>query len=337
MSTSLLVLVPVALLFIVSGLCFVGCSLNTRGSEYDPDNPNPKPDPETKPPTKYSDKDVLADPSVVIAYWPLDEKTPLDDTKPLTAHDAAGANDGEYKHKGNAMGLYFPCPEIPGPPTSAPEDGFLSLGVESIVPGDTKQPGDDPKDPTTGMQVRGAFVTVPFNAALNPSVFTLEAWVKPEWDPAVPAIRTIVDSRDNIGGPIHGFVLWVNQAGNWEAAFGDANGGFLLATASKADLSQPSHVVLTFDGTNAVIYVNAVPTAPFQMAAAYSPNTTQDLVIGAGEPWLDDRMGGTGDQFFPLYPFNGVIQDVALYNIVLTPSMIETHYHHGKGEEWPAP
>ena len=333
MSMSLLVFVPVALLFIVSGLCFVGCLLDS--SAYDVDKPNP----EDKPPNNYSDTDVLVDPEIVAAYCPLDEKSPTDGTAKLTARDALGANDGEYKHKGNAPKL-FPCPAFqlaPGTDT-AEEIGFLSLGAEAIVLGDAEQPPADPLVLKTGMQVRGAFVTVPYSATINPAVFTVEAWVRPEWDGSVPAYRAIVDSRDNVGGTIHGFVLWVNQAGNWEAAMADVDGNFLFATAGQAAFGETAYLAFTFDGTNAALFVNGVKASqPMSLPAAYSPNTTQDLVIGAGAPWLDDRMNSTGDNFFPIFPFNGVIQDVAIYNTVLVDSAIEIHFYHGNGKEVPAP
>jgi concanavalin A-like lectin/glucanase superfamily protein len=335
MSTSLLVFVPVALLFIVSGLCFVGCILDTSGTGVGTKPPDEKP----KPFTTYSDNDVLADPSIVAAYWPLDEESPADGSMKLTAHDALGANDGLYKHKGNAPDL-FPCPAFSVGPgaDSAAEIGFLSLGVEAIVLGDAEQPPADPPVLKTGMQVRGAFVTVPYSPTINPGVFTVEAWVRPEWDAAVPAFRTVVDSRDNVGGTIHGFVLWASQAGNWEAAMADVDGNFLFATAGQAVLGETAYLAFTFDGVNAALFVNGVKASqPMSLPAAYSPNTTQDLVIGAGEPWLPDRMNSTGDNFFPVFPFNGVIQDVAIYNTVLDDSVIKTHFDDGSGKGPPTP
>ncbi len=338
MSTSLLVLLPVALLFIVSGLCFVGCILNTEGYGFG----DPKPDPETRPPSKYSDTDVIGNKNSV-AYWPLSEPSPPDDSVKLTADDAVGTNDGEYKHKSNAGNLYFPCPIfpiVPGVIDSAPALGSLSLGTESIVPGDSVQPGNDPNILTTGMQVNGAFVTVPAASAINPPVFTVEAWVRPEWDEAEVASRAIVTSQSSDAGT-HGFILWVNNAGNFQAIINDGtSSGSATVTAGKATPNTITHLVLTFDGANASIFTDGALSggpSPLPAGSSYSPNTTEPLIIGAGFGYLDDRVSGMPASAFPLVPFNGTIQNVAIYNAVLDASVIMTHFNHGNAKEDPAP
>jgi hypothetical protein len=327
MSVWLLAFVPAALFFIVSGFCFVGCVLQTGGLGGPP---------EPTPFTKYSDQDVIANASCV-AYWPLDEAAPADDTKKLTAHDAKGGNDGEYKHKGNAPDL-FPCPALQIVPglDSAPAIGFLSLGAVSLLPGDAVQPGNDPKVLTTGMEVDGAFVTVPANAAINPPVFTLEAWVQPEWKAGgAAATRAIVTSQSSDASGASGFILWVNEAGNWEGFVNDGtSSGTATATAGPAALGEPTYLAMTFDGTSTSLFVNGMlaggPTA--LPAGPYSPNTTQPLIIGAGFGYLPPRTMGGPDATFPLLPFNGTIQDVAIYNKVLTDEDILQHFNDGSGK-----
>jgi hypothetical protein len=339
MTATLLVLVPVALLILVSGFCFVGCVLDTTGTGFDPNKPDPdKPDPKPEPFTTYSKDDVVGHPDIA-AYWPLNEPTPPDDSIKLKAHDALGLHDGEYKHKGNAADLYFPCPTFPivaGVVDSAPAIGSLSLGVESLLPGDAKQPDNDPNILETGMQVNGAFVTVLAASEINPPIFTVEAWVRPEWTPGeAAASRAIVTSQSSDTGT-HGFVLWVNNAGNWEAIINDGtSGGSATATTlEQAELNIPSHVVLTFDGTNASIFINGERKAgpsPLPAASSYSPNTVEPLIIGAGFGYLDDRKMGVPDSAFPLVPFNGTIQDVAIYSAVLSDDDIKKHSDDGSG------
>ena len=84
-SNLLLMLLPVALLFVVSGLCFVGCALNTKG--VPPDF------------TTYQDSDVLANPNC-IAFWPLNEGsgTLAEDTK---GKQLGNEHDGTYHDKVN--------------------------------------------------------------------------------------------------------------------------------------------------------------------------------------------------------------------------------------------
>ncbi len=339
MSTSLLVLLPVALLFIVSGLCFVGCGLNTMGTGFDPDNPNPKPDP--VPFTKYSDTDVIGNPNCV-AYWPLSEPSPPDGSVKLTADDAVGTNDGEYKHKGNAVGL-FPCPDFTvdpaGPIDSAMALGILTLGVNGIVPGDTNPPYDDPNALTNAMTVDGGFVNVPANSVTNPPVFTVEFWARPEWNPATAkaAYRAVVDSRDQGGGQFFGFVVWVNQKGLWEAQLGGTGAGNYVIVPGPAAKFDTTHVVLTCDGTTATLYINGAPAPANSLpTGSFAPNTTKPLAIGVGAPYLPERTQPSDNNFFPLFPFNGTIQCVAIYNAVLSDTEIKTHFDHGSGKPDPA-
>jgi hypothetical protein len=158
--------------------------------------------------------------------------------------------------------------------------------------------------------------------------------------PAVPAYRAIVDSRDNVGGTIHGFVLWVNEAGNWEAAVADVNGNFIFVTAGAAVMKKTTYLAFTFDGATgtAALFTDDIKTTQqMPLGATYSPNTTQPLVIGVGERYLTDRMNGTGDLFFPIFPFNGVIQDVAIYDSVLPDTTINSHQVDGSGNGPPEP
>jgi hypothetical protein len=332
MTASLLVFVSVALMVVVSGFCFVGCVLNTHGTGVDPNKPdpdNPDPDPKPVPFTKYSG--TITSRGDCIAYWPLDEASPADPAGIIKAHDAVGGHDGEYKHKTNAPGL-FPCPDYTNSLTvhSAKAFGTLSLGTQTLLPGDAVQPANDPNDLTTGMEVDGACVVVPFSADLNVGVFTLEAWVRPEWDPAVKATRFVFDSRD--GGGLRGFLLNANDDNEWQGVLADVNGNFTTAKNGTAMKSKIAHLVLTFDGSQAVLFVDAVAGTPVTIPAAYSANTTKRLAIGAGGPFFDDRMNSTGDAFFPLFPFNGTIQDVALYNSVLSDTDIQKHFDDGSGK-----
>jgi hypothetical protein len=345
MTASLLVFVSVALLVLVSGFCFVGCVLNTHGTGVDPNKPdpeNPNPNPKPKPYTKYSDDDVINNPSC-IAYWPLNDSGPLNASgSQNVAIDAGGkaknnAHNGEYRSNVTHPGL-FPCPQYTldpaGPVDSALAPGDLTLEVPGIVPGDTNPPYDDPDNRTTAMTVNGGFVIVPPNSVVNPSTFTVEAWVLPGWGMAPPAYRTIIDSRDQGGGQFFGFVIFVNESGNWEAQLGGTgNGNYAIVPGGSASLSDATYVALTCNGTKATLFVNGTEagSASLPAGSSFAPNTVKPLVIGVGAPYLTDRMNSVGDNFFPLLPFNGTIQCVAIYDSVLSATDIETHYDHGKG------
>ncbi len=337
MSSLVLVFVPVALLFVVSGLCFVGCVLQTGGLGGDPKPPEPKPF------STYSDTDVI--PSCV-AYWPLSEAAAVAGEPVATAiaKDVKGNNDGNYTHKGNAPAGMFPCPGfqiIPGL-DSAAAIGFLSIGVESIVPGDAVQPANDPNVLTTGMQVDGGFVTVPVSGVINPaSKFSVECWARPEWTADdSPAFRAVVDSRtvDNSATVFTGFAVVVNEDGNWEAQLGvEGISAFVLVTGDMATLSESNHVVLTFDGNDAALYVNGGPPVTKPLGGTFAPNTLSPLVIGVGAPWFTTRTPGAPNSTFPVLPFKGTIQDVAIYDTVLDATTVNTHFQDGSGNGPPTP
>jgi hypothetical protein len=337
MTVSLLVLVPISLLVLVATFCFVGCVLNTHGlgdpNKPDPDNPDPKPEPFTN----YSK--TVTDTDGVLAFWSLNEASDIA-AKPVAmakADDIIGGHTGNYTHKGNAPDFY-PCPgmNLAAGVDSAAANGFLSLGVESIVVGDAKQPGNDPSILSTGMQIDGGFVTVPFSSDINPlSTFTIECWARPEWDISPPAYRMIIDSRDAVGGTVRGYAVGVNDLGIWEATIHVSDGTSMLVAGGMATLSEPTHVVLTFDGTNAAIFINGTQTsAPTAVpgGATFSSNTTSPFIIGAGLPWLLPREQGGPDLSFPLLPFKGTIQDVAFYNTVLSNADITKHFDDGSGK-----
>jgi Concanavalin A-like lectin/glucanases superfamily len=331
MSASLLVFVPIALFVLVSSLCFVGCTFDTSGLGLPPF-------------TTYTDTDVVGNPAAV-AYWPLSEAVGAATAVDLVGTKKGTPHNGTYKDVTTAP-AFFPCP---GPFAVAPTvhsafaPGTLTLGTMGIVPGDTVQPLNDPNVRTTAMQVEGGFVSVPANSVVNPAApFTIEAWVRPEWDAAAPpAFRVIVDSRDVSGTASFGFALWINEVNQWEAAIG-VNGSpqFVRVTGEKATLSATTHVVLTFDGTNGALFTDGIrtsPMTPLPGGMAFSPNTTKPLVIGVGLPWLPPRMQPTDDLFFPLLPFKGTIQNVAIYNAVLSDQVIMLHRDHGNGVATPTP
>ncbi len=325
MTASLLVLVPVALLVIISGFCFVGCVFDSHGLGQSF--------------TTYSDTDILANPSCV-AYWPLSDSPGQSTALDVVGKALGNPHNGTYKSVLTDPAL-FPCPAFTldpsGPVDSAFAPGTLTIGAPGIVQGDTLPPHDG-KNPilTTAMLCNGGFVTVPANSVVNPGVFTVECWARPEWTAAAaPAFRTVVDSRNQGGGQFFGFVIFVNEAGNWEAQLGGTgSGNFLVVTAGTATLQAATHVVLTCDGTNAAVFIDGAPAASGSFATgAFAPNTVAPLVIGVGAPYLPSRTQPSDNNFFPLLPFNGTIQDVAIYKAVLSNTTISGHAANGKGND----
>lgn len=71
-----------------------------------------------------------------------------------------------------------------------------------------------------------------------------------------------------------------------------------------------SHVVTTYDGVTAWVYVNGVPGDAF-VTTAEMPQTTVPFIIGNAENWAR---------------YTGLIDECAVYDRALTPSEIAAHY-----------
>jgi hypothetical protein len=332
LSAPLFIVVPFGLLAIVALLCFVGCNFHGQALPLW---------------TTYTDGTVLENPAVV-AYWPLSEAA---DTDP--AVDRKAGHNGSYIDPATASSQYpwpaYSIPNAPGPDIqSADAPGSLAFAQTGIVQGDSVQPGNQFDVRTTCIAVNGSYVNVPFNAAFNPPTsFTIEAWVRVDWDANAPhAYRAVMDARDF--NPCTGFGLFAkaedNQPGvyRWEAVIGSGGTTFTVATSDDPpitlnDPSLPSSVTyylaLTYDGPSQtlVLYVDGEQRGPKITPVAYLPNTTQPLWIGAGSPYVPLRPQPPGVLASPLFPFVGAIQDVAIYNAALTSDDILLHYHNGNG------
>jgi hypothetical protein len=336
MSASLVVLLPVILLGIVGVLCFVGCGLDTSGLGAPAF-------------TKYSDTTVLANPAVV-AYWPLSETS---DSLPAVDR-TPNPDNGQYIDPSTLPAIY-PWPDyiLKNPPNpdieSAAAPGSIAFAQPGIVAGDSVQPADDPTKIMPCLVVNGAYVNVPFNAKINPPTsFTVEAWVRVDWDKSAPhAWRFVLDARDL--NPVTGFGIMAkaddSQPGvyHWQAVIG--NGGtdaagftFITSDDPPITLNDPSlpagvtyYIAVTYDGPSQtlILFVDGEQRGPKINPAIYVPNSTKPLWIGAALPYVPMRPQAPGVLASPLFPFVGAIQDVAIYNAALASDVILRHYHNG--------
>ncbi len=335
MSTSLILLIPVALLGVVGMFCFVGCFLDATGLGGPPF-------------TKYTGITVLTNPAI-IAYWPLGETA---DTQP--AAELISGNTGNYIDPTTAPSLYpWPAYSVPNPPNpdipSADAPGTVSFAQPGLVSGDTVQPGNDPAVLTPCVVVNGCYVEVPFNAKFIPETsFTIEAWVRPDWDSnATPANRFVLDSRDL--NPDTGFALFAqavdDQPGTYRWAGMVGNGGtgsegftvvpseeLTIMLGSAETPAASSYLALTFDAASQTLtlFVNGQALGSAS-SAVYVPNSTQPLWIGAAAPYVPRRPQPVDALASPLFPFVGAIQDVAIYSAALSADTILLHFHNGRG------
>jgi hypothetical protein len=305
MSATLFVLLPVGMIALVWSLCFVGC--------YHP---------VTYVSGFYQYQDTVEHTSGLVAFWPLN------DTSGTTAVDL-GPN--------HLNGTYTIGPDVPTYNAAQMSDaspGTYTLGQPNIVAGDTV--GNNENAPNPCVYFDGGFVNIPGQTAFASPQFTIEAWVKPNWTLADaqsdPSNRVVVATASAQPSPDTGFALYASTGNLWTAGVGQ--GGTLEAVAiatagNNNQIVQGSlyFLVVTYDGSTLALWVNPADTTQppdgiNNSASGYMPPPTSiPFFIGQGRP----------DLATPLFPFNGWIQDVAFYNVVLDDKTIATHYANGLG------
>lgn len=183
--------------------------------------------------------------------------------------------------------------------------GSLTRAVPSLLVVDD--------DAATGFTGAG-YLEVPFVAALNASPFSIEAWARVSGGSGTE--RSVLTSRDNSGGaPFRGWQLEASPGNTWQFVVGDGTQWKVLAGPAVA-LGTTVHLVGTYDGTNAQLFVDGtvVATSPVALMA----NAQRPLRIGAGA-----TEGAATAEFV------GVIDEVAIYDAALAPSRVAAHYALG--------
>jgi hypothetical protein len=302
MSAYLIVIVPVASIAIVMSLCFMGCNFQP-GADI----------------ASFTDyHGTVTATAGLIACWPLS------DTSGTTATDIS---------PNHFNGAYTVGPNVPAYNAAQQSDaapGTFALDQTGIVAGDTLN--NNPSTPSPCTAFNGGYVQVPWQAALNPAPpFTLEAWVIADWTlqdaQNNPSYRVVVAS--NGLSAFQGFALFASPQNLWAAAIGVGSQNIVATTGNNQIIVQSSlyYLVVTYDGNTLSLWVNPADPAhqpPDGQASAtgFTPLASPTpMYIGMGRP----------DQPTPLFPFNGRIEDVAFYNVVLDAKTIGTHYLNGLG------
>lgn len=342
MSSMLLFLVPIGLLAVAWSLCFAGCVFQTSGI----------------PGTPYSN--IVLGESGLIAYWPLGDlpnaqppaPPPPPPPPPLSGSTSPGSalDLTANKHTGTYT--------IPPPyPSGAQAVQFskpfmnpdLQLRLGSIVPGDVSNSSQVDQNLLPGSTAfAGGYVSVPWSTQNPPLLdqFTLEAWILPGWTGS--GFFWVVFSAyiNNTG-----FRLFINDLNHWEVVVGTGPGNTPVSIDTMVLIDPTSttatYVALTCDTAgNMQLWIDPENTQsdtdtppPPPPPNWTSPQSTGYAAIGTGQPVTFFIGAGANDfpirtptanpQGAPLYPFQGKIQDVALYYGVLDPTKIQNHYITG--------
>lgn len=183
--------------------------------------------------------------------------------------------------------------------------GTFTLGTAGLITGDAD---------TAVTLVPTAKAMAPFASALNNPAgpFSVEFWALP----TTAGQECIISSQKRTSGRA-GFTIFMNNGGSgFSALLGNNAGGTVFVNgATTVQAGVRYHVVVTYDNTTAKVYVNgkldASAAIPFD-ASGFEPNPDAPFQIGA-------RNNGDG------FGYNGVVDEVAVYNYALTASQVQQH------------
>lgn len=266
-----------------------------------------------------------------VAYWPLAETT-----APSADSVYVATNLGTAQASGN--GYYETWWTNSG-------SGFALMDVNNTV----HTPGMIASDSDTAMKCGGTgqYLVIPraTNGVANPALvlqapFSVEFWVRINSTNAQRQILT--EGGNNVEFPDYGnaigaggIEIGINKNHFYWKTYngpGGVSGGTSLAAPNDPNFSNAvDHVVMTFDGAKKTIYVNGVSvvsstlTSKNSQGQVYVPDAVSPLIIGQGT-----ELGTFGG----VSPFDGSVDEFAIYPFVLSTTSIANHYMTGTN---PAP
>ncbi|PYI85813.1 MAG: hypothetical protein DME26_10145 [Verrucomicrobia bacterium] len=184
----------------------------------------------------------------------------------------------------------------------------VTFGVPGALQGDNNT--------AANFDAAQAKIDVPFAAALNTALFTIEAWARASSSGS--GYRSPLASRDD--SPQKGFIFYAEPGNTWQFWTGTGvQVGWGVVRGPAVNLDLWDHLIGTFDGTNKIFYVNGVLVGANQ--ARFTPNGARPLRLGASA-----TESALGDFFF-----NGDVDEVAVYNKVLSADRVVAHFSAGTG------
>jgi large repetitive protein len=172
------------------------------------------------------------------------------------------------------------------------------------------QPGAVSGDTAATFPGTGPALTVPQSALLDlSSAVSVEAWVRP-----TAAGQNGGIFEKTVGGWVNSQYMLFLEAGVAKFRVRTAAGALLPVEGPVLPLNTWTHLVGTFDGTTLRLYVNGALAAS---ALAQGP-----LQSGGGPAFLG-RLGQS------LYPFQGSIDEVAVFAATLSADRVRAHYLGG--------
>ena len=262
-----------------------------------------------------------------VGFWGNLALTPAQ----LLAHYQAGTNGlGQYKtvvladnpdcywRLGETGGVTAPIPNIAvnGGTVGALYNGTYDIGMT------LQQPGAIVASTNTSVHCDGLHLFyAPAGAALNPQApFSVELWTKPDiaYASGGTGQSTPLSSVDVDFGRSGWFILQgQNGFSFWLGTNTTSTYQLQLDPTYPVYTTNWYHIVGTYDGHTATLYINGTQVGSAAMAAGngFSPNFSRPLTIGGRTDV--SRM------------YQGYVANVAVYNTLLSPADALSHYQNG--------
>jgi len=157
-------------------------------------------------------------------------------------------------------------------------------------------------------------IDVPWNATINPTIdgtngapFSAEVWVQATKQAGGYAVPLDDNMEYNQPAPYGNSAGWnfyqtPGPAGTWSFSLRPTPG--FVGNGPAVTVGQWTHLVLTYNGTNAIFYVNGVAFGPYANPTYYNNpgiGPASDLIVGEGP--------NTGQ-----IPYDGYVDEIAIYN-----------------------
>ena len=212
---------------------------------------------------------------------------------------------------------YWRLGESSGSFIDSKDSNPASIPVGGIARGMTGLLTNDADSAVQGDGDLSSYIVVPDNANLRLATVTAECWAKPL---ALPAIRGGLVSRWHV---VDSWFLEYTSSGRWRWYVRPSSGGDMqVDTGSAPAALKPQtdvrhHIVGTYSvADGARLYVNGIQVASIA-STGFGAKAT------AGQVNLFAMDAATTNAFL------GLIDEVAIYNAVLTPEQILDHYNSG--------
>ncbi len=245
-----------------------------------------------------------------VGYWPLQETNPPAPATIETNYGSLGALGNAYYAVTNANDIMFGQP-------GALAAGNTAVGFQGTTDGDSF-----------------AFVPRVTPALTLQPPFSLEMWVNAATPPSGAPANTqdlIGEGGSGLNSPVGTGVaagirvawIYVNQSGLPSGpgfsilTYTNKTGTLVYYQVPVTNANQWYHCVVTYNGTNALMYINGTPR--FSTNFVMGIDTWSPLTIGTG------RWQG----YAPTRGLSGLEDEVAVYTNVLTATQIANHYLAG--------